>query len=58
MRNIDHQHGRCLRLEIRFPDTQIIFLHIETFYAMIDLIIADTFRKIDLLDHIPKSKWS
>src|ERR1700730_1054728 len=56
MRNIDHQHRRSLRSEIRFADCKIIFLQLETLDSMIDLRISNGSGKVDLLDHIPKLK--
>ena len=38
--------------------SQIIFLHVETFNAMIDLRIADGFSKINLLQHVTKLERS
>ncbi len=58
VRNIDHQHGGSLCLEIRFADSEVIFLHIERLDAVIDLGIADARGEIDLLQHITKLEWT
>src|SRR6266498_4714258 len=56
MGNINHQYSRSLRFKICFPYLQIIFLNSKTFYAMINLGIADTFCEINLFQHITKLK--
>src|SRR5688572_20176923 len=54
MADVYHQHCTRLCFKISFPDMQVIFMHLETIYPVIDLCITDTFGKIDLLKGIAK----
>src|SRR5690606_8644741 len=52
VRDVDHQHGRSLCLELRLAYAQIIFRHHETVNAMVDLRVTNRFSEIDLFKHV------
>ena len=58
MRDVDHHYRGGLRFEVCFADRQVIFLHVETFNAMIDLCIPYGLCEIDLLQHVAELELS